>query len=138
MGRCRDRRVSGLCDDYVQRIRRHVSVEIVEVDARSDRALVDRIGRSLGAGTRVVALDEEGRSMDSEGFARHLQQLLAAHPGLAFLVGGADGWPDGLDDRIHERLSLSPMTLPHRLARVVLVEQIYRALSIAHGEPYHR
>jgi len=86
----------------------------------------------------VVALDAGGEAMDSSRFARWLEALLSRHRRVAFLVGGADGIPPGMDAQVHERLSLSPLTLPHRLARLLLLEQIYRALTIIRGEPYHR
>jgi len=87
----------------------------------------------------LVALDESGKSMTSRAFAKLLQE--ARDDGcrsLAFLIGGADG--HGKDIAQHARLSLSlgQMTLPHGLARVVLVEQIYRAITIMSGHPYHR
>lgn len=99
--------------------------------------MLERLTRQTG-NARVVALDEAGCSMDSERFASHLQSLLSTSAQVAFLVGGADGYPDGIDGIVHEKLALSPMTLPHRLARVLLLEQIYRAQSILHGEPYHK
>ena len=111
---------------------------LVEVEGRTDRALLDRLRRSCSAGTRVVALDASGEAMDSEGFARRLESLLSRHQRVAFLVGGADGLPPGVDSLVHERLSLSPMTLPHRLARLLLLEQVYRAFTILRGAPYHR
>jgi 23S rRNA (pseudouridine1915-N3)-methyltransferase len=85
-----------------------------------------------------VALDRAGRAFDSEGFARHLDGLLARHACVAFLVGPAEGLGPEADALASERLCLTPMTLPHRLARLLLVEQIYRALAIQRGEPYHR
>lgn len=111
---------------------------IVEVEARSDRALVDRLRRSLSPGTFVVALDAAGEALDSPGFASRLETLLSRNRRVAFVVGDAAGLPAGVDGLVHERLSLSPMTLPHRLARLLLLEQIYRAFTILRGEPYHR
>jgi len=99
--------------------------------------VLDRLSRAA-KGAHAVMLAAEGRSMSSERFARHLEDLMSRHARVAFLVGGAGGFPPGADAIAHERLSLGPLTLPHRLARLVLVEQIYRALSIVHGEPYHK
>lgn len=76
--------------------------------------------------------------MGSEAFARHLEKLLVGSPRVVFLVGSAEGFPEGTDAIVDERISLSQMTLPHRLARLLLLEQIYRALSILSGEPYHK
>jgi 23S rRNA (pseudouridine1915-N3)-methyltransferase len=138
VGRCRDRRINLLCEDYLKRIRKHLGAGLVEIEGRTDRAVTDGIRRACGRGTHVVALDAGGAVMDSERFASHLAGLLSGHAKVVFLVGGAEGLPGGAGGLVHERLSLSAMTLPHRLARLLILEQIYRALSIASGEPYHR
>lgn len=108
------------------------------MEGRTDRALLDRLKRACSPGTHVVALDPSGAAMDSPRFARRFEEMLSRHQRVAFLVGGAEGLPAGADALVHERLSLSPMTLPHRLARLLLLEQIYRALTIIRGEPYHK
>lgn len=133
IGRLRDRPVAALCEDYLKRARRHLPVQIVE--CRNDAELL----RRLPAEGRVVLLDAGGRVYDSPGFARWLdQQMTYGRTALTFVLGGAAGFSDAVRKRGDDTLSLGPMTLPHRLARVVLVEQIYRALSILRGEPYHK
>lgn len=88
---------------------------------------------------RVVALDERGPERTSVELARWLdEQRRSGIPGLAFLVGEADGLPPAVVAAAHERLSLSRLTLPHQLVFVVLAEQLYRATAILNGEPYHR
>ncbi len=86
----------------------------------------------------VIALDETGASYDSQTFAKKLETIINQHPKLYFILGG----PDGLDGQVIKRsnlvLSLSQFTFPHALARVILVEQIYRAWSITCQHPYHR
>ena len=132
VGKMRDRHMAALCDDYVQRARRHVPIEIVEVD--DDAALA----RRLPARGELIALEPGGEAWTTEELAKHLerQMLHGAHT-IAFLIGGALGLPKGVVGRASRRLSLSNLTLPHRLARVVLCEQLYRAMSIIRGEPYH-
>lgn len=86
----------------------------------------------------VIVLDERGRSYASEAFARHLARLLddpGARP--CFVVGGAWGLSPAVKAVARETMSLGPMTLPHELARVVLLEQVYRAMTILRGMPYH-
>ncbi len=133
-----DRRVPGLGDAYLDRSGRHVSAGVVEVEARGDEALARKIAAAAGSTSRVVALEAGGRQMGSEAFARWLGAALARHASVAFLVGGPEGFPPGVAGLVHEHLSLSQMTLPHRLARLFLLEQIYRAGCILHNEPYHR
>jgi len=136
IGKLKDRRLAGLIDDYLKRIRPWAKLEIEELKDSDPRreaaALLERSGRG-GAG-RLVALDERGAARTS----RELATLLAAHGSITFLIGG----PDGLDHAVRERadtlLSLSPMTFTHEMARLILVEQIYRGLAINRNHRYHR
>lgn len=94
--------------------------------------------KSQDAGVRVM-LDETGKSMGSEAFARFLtRERDEGQKGIAFLIGGADGHGDAVATAADLKLSLGPMTLPHGLARIVLAEQIYRAATLISGHPYHR
>ena len=132
VGKLRDRSFAALCDDYVTRARRHLNVEVVEVE--DDAALA----RKWPAQGETIALDVGGEAWTTERFARHLgDRMLHGGRALTFAIGGADGLPPALVARANLRLSLSAMTLPHRMARLVLLEQIYRALTIIRGEPYH-
>jgi 23S rRNA (pseudouridine1915-N3)-methyltransferase len=134
-------------EEYLARIRRHVPAEIVEVPASRKGAdpgrARDEEGEALlvrvRPGDRVVALDERGEQLTSQELSlREVQEAMNRGRDLVFLVGGAEGLSDAVRARADRVLSLSRMTLPHRLARLVLVEQLYRALAIARGEPYHR
>lgn len=87
----------------------------------------------------LVAVDERGRAVGSETFAERLQGWLdEGRPAVTFAIGGADGHPSAVREAADLTLSLSAMTLPHLLARAVLLEQIYRAITIRLGHPYHR
>ena len=132
VGKMRDRHMAALCDDYVQRARRHVPVEVIEVD--DDAALA----RRLPPRAELIALEPGGAAWTTEELAKHLEhQMLHGAQAIAFLIGGALGLPKDVVKKSSRRLSLSNLTLPHRLARVVLCEQLYRAMSIIRGEPYH-
>lgn len=133
VGKLKDRALRAVADDYLRRVRRGVRCE--ETEVRDDAALA----RALPPGALIVALEVEGESLSSTEFARRLESWASRGKGqVAFLIGGAEGIPAELSRRADVRLSLSSMTLPHRLARVVLLEQLYRALSILRGEPYAR
>ena len=113
---------------YQKLLAGHAKVEIVEV--RED----DRVARRIPERAYVSLLDAGGEEVDSEGFARWMEDRRQSGRDLCFVVGG----PKGLDlDDVDHRLSLGAMTLPHQLARVVLLEQVYRAHKILAGEPYH-
>ena len=124
--------MGALCEEYLGRVRRHVAAEIVEV--ADDEALARRVP-STG---ESIALEPGGEAWTTEEFAKHLgQQMLHGVQAVTFLIGGALGLPAGVVNKATRRLSLSSLTMPHRLARVVLCEQLYRAMSIIRGEPYH-
>jgi 23S rRNA (pseudouridine1915-N3)-methyltransferase len=137
VGKVRNRAIAELIDDYADRIGHDARIERLCVkDARDPqrdgaeilRALEERLGR-------VIALTEEGKTFDSVQFARKIAGL---PPRTVFVIGGPDGLSDAVKRRADELLSLSPMTLPHELAQLVLVEQLYRALSIIRNRRYHR
>jgi 23S rRNA (pseudouridine1915-N3)-methyltransferase len=88
--------------------------------------------------TFLICLDERGDSFDSINFSKKLLDLFGHHPDITFLIGGADGLDDQVLAESNLKLSLSKMTLPHQLAKIVLIEQIYRAISISKNHPYHR
>jgi 23S rRNA (pseudouridine1915-N3)-methyltransferase len=115
-------------EHYAKLLSRHARLELVEVreDETVERRLPDRAYVSL------LAVD--GRQIDSDGLSRFLEERRQSGRDLCFVVGGAYGLEL---ERAEHRLSLGPMTLPHQLARVVLLEQLYRAHKILAGEPYH-
>jgi 23S rRNA (pseudouridine1915-N3)-methyltransferase len=133
-------------EEYVKRLARYAKLEVVEVPearrhAGTPRAK-DEEGEALlarlGARERVVVLDERGEEATSAAFARRVERWLARGQDVALVIGGADGLADAVKARADETLALSRLTFAHRLARVVLVEQLYRAMTILRGEPYHK
>ncbi len=133
VGKLRDEWAREACDEYEKRVRRHLPIEIVEV---KDSAALAKQWPARG---RVVALDEHGREPTSNELAAKLGLWMGSSlPSVTLVIGAADGIPAELLARADEKLSLTRLTLPHRLARVLLLEQLYRALSILRNEPYHR
>lgn len=132
-GKLKDKGLRSLCDDYIARIRRYVRCEEIELkDANG-------FERAIAEGALVVALEVDGEAVSSTELSRKLERWLAQGKGVvAFAIGGAEGLPKDFSARAQHRLSLSRLTLPHRLARLLLAEQLYRALSILRGEPYAR
>jgi 23S rRNA (pseudouridine1915-N3)-methyltransferase len=132
-GKLKDRGLRALVDDYVSRVRRHVHCDELELKDRTE------LLRSVPKDCTLVALEVKGKSLSSSEFSRQLERWLASGKGnVAFAIGGADGLPKELSEQAAFSLSLSPLTLPHRLARLVLAEQLYRAVSIMRSEPYAR
>jgi 23S rRNA (pseudouridine1915-N3)-methyltransferase len=117
-------------------------IEIPESRAASGperrREEAGRLIDKLPARSFAIALDERGKELTSETFARELRRLLDGVSDLAFLIGGADGHGPQVTSRADLQLSLGKMTWPHRLVRPMLMEQIYRAVTILTNHPYHR
>ncbi len=124
-------------DDYLARIGRYARCREIELKDGSERELEERFRRAIGDRTRTIALEVEGVSWTSQRFARFVGQCEGEGVGtIAVLVGGAYGLPRAISNQADLKLSLSPMTVPHRLARLVAVEQIYRSFTILRNEPY--
>ncbi len=146
VGRDRSGLYAPAIEEYAKRIARHARLEIVEVpEARKHAGTArakDEEGESLLARLsdreRVVLLDERGDEPTSVALAGRLARWLQGGKDVAFVVGGSDGLSAAVRARADETLALSRMTLAHRLARLVLAEQLYRAFTILRGEPYHK
>ena len=122
-------------DDYLKRVQRYSSLSEIELKDGSDAEVLARFEKAIPAKAKRIALEVNGQSMTSHGLAElvaHAERT--AVPTLAFLIGGSYGLPKTLASTM--QLSLSALTLPHRLARLVLAEQIYRAYTILRNEPY--
>jgi 23S rRNA (pseudouridine1915-N3)-methyltransferase len=139
VGKVKERGIREAIDDYAKRIARYVGFEEIEIREAPARDVTDAMLRRIPDGAHVVALEVDGAAHTSESLARLVERRGREGKGLvAFLIGGADGLPREVVARADEKLSLSKMTLPHRLARLVLAEQLYRAMTILRGEPYPR
>lgn len=144
IGKTREPAIQSLTDEYVKRVSRYVQVEGV---ALKDEAAVIQMcgGTTLKSGkarnsikSTLVLMDSRGKQLSSEELARFIGDYQDQNPlPLVFAVGPADGFSDAAISAAQHAISLGRMTLPHALARVVLLEQIYRAFTILKGHPYH-
>ncbi|MGI5862513.1 MAG: 23S rRNA (pseudouridine(1915)-N(3))-methyltransferase RlmH [Myxococcales bacterium] len=132
--------------EYASRLAHYCRFELVELPearkAKDPAQAIEEEGRTilgrLKPGEFLVALDERGKALGSADFAKLLGRLQTQGQDVAFCVGGAEGLSEAVRARANLVLSLSAMTLPHRLARLVIAEQLYRAFTLLRGEPYHR
>ena len=131
-GKPRDPRANAMAEDYLERASRYGKVEMSELrGAKADPWLKQPAARK-------ICLDPAGKRLDSAAFTALVGRAEREARDLTFVIGGADGLPEGWAGRADLLLSLSPMTLPHELARVLLAEQIYRAFTSLRGHPYPR
>jgi len=147
VGRLKERHWREAAEEYLKRLRPYATVEVVEIpdrDVSSDepkalRAEAEGILRAIPDTAHVVVLEPGGTQRSSEGFATWIELAgIEGRSTIAFVVGGAAGLDGSVLKRANDRLSLGPMTFPHQLARVILLEQVYRGFRIMRGEPYHR
>ncbi|MBA4256458.1 MAG: 23S rRNA (pseudouridine(1915)-N(3))-methyltransferase RlmH [Polaromonas sp.] len=134
-------------DDYAKRFPpdSRVDIKTVKTEPRGSKTLStllqaerSRIEGVLARGTRVVVLDERGSTLTTVALAQQLQQWQLQGEDVAFIIGGPDGLDPEFKAQAAHRIRLSDMTLPHAMARVLLIEQLYRAWSLNHNHPYHR
>jgi 23S rRNA (pseudouridine1915-N3)-methyltransferase len=132
IGRAKDPHANALTNEFLGRAARYNAVELREI--RPDR--IDLWGKHPSG--RKILLDPAGKMVDSVEFAALVSKAVTEARDLVFVLGGHDGLPKGWAARADLRLSLSPLTFPHELARAVLAEQIYRAFATLRGHPYPR
>lgn len=138
-GRIKEPGIRTVIDEYFDRVRRHYELEEIELRDAALPQLAAAFEKRTPPAAHRVALDARGTPRTSEEFAQWLARSMAQGKGaVAFLLGGPDGLPPAVVERAHETVSLSKMTFSHRLARLVLAEQLYRATAILHREPYAR
>ena len=151
VGKMKEKPYREMADEYLKRLSRFGKFEEIEVpdlpENTGSSALEEQVkakeGETLRSrirpGDRVIALTIPGKKTDSLGLARHLQELrVSGVSRIVFVIGGSLGLGNNLLARADEEISMSPMTFPHQLARVMLLEQLYRAEKIIAGERYHK
>ena len=146
VGRLKEAHWRAAAEEYLKRLRPYATVEVAEIPDRdishdASKAMAAEgtdLLRAIPESSYVVALDLTGAQMTSEGLSARLAELMVGgRSDVTFVIGGSAGLAPAVLQRADEKLSLSRMTLPHQLARVVLLEQLYRAFRIMRNEPYH-
>ena len=148
VGKTADKHIAALTDDYLSRLRHYLTVETAVVPALKNTRGLDaseqkrreeaEIKKLLQAGDCIVLLDEHGAELTSRELAQWMQRRMNAAPRrLVFIIGGPCGFSEGMYAAAADKLSLSRLTFNHQMVRPFLVEQLYRAMTILRGEPYH-
>lgn len=147
VGKTTDQRLQTLIEDYQQRLKHYVPFEMVVIpDLRNAKALTQtqikeqegmEILRRITPSMDVILLDEHGCEYRSIEYAQWIQKKMAAGRDVTFIVGGPYGFSPAVYERANGKISLSKMTFSHQMIRLFFTEQIYRAMTILRGEPYH-
>jgi 23S rRNA (pseudouridine1915-N3)-methyltransferase len=140
--------VNQACDEYLKRLPHDLQLDVIEVPLikRGKNPDIPRIMRdegrkvlqSIPVGCRLVALDVKGKKISTEKLATTVENWMQQGQDIAIVIGGPDGLADEVLQQAQHKLSLSDMTFPHPLVRIIIVEQLYRAWSILNNHPYHR
>ena len=152
VGKLKEKYLKQGIDEYSKRLSRFCDLEIVEIeDEQAPENLsaaqelqvkkkeADRILKKVKSGTTLIVMDVKGERCDSEGFAAKLNSFFVSGSShITFVIGGSLGLDSELVKRADFRFSLSALTFPHQLARLILLEQVYRAFKIMNGETYHK
>lgn len=147
VGKTTDARLQTMIDDYQQRLKHYIPFEMVVIpDLRNAKALTQtqikeqegiEILRRITPSMDVILLDEHGHEYRSIEYAQWIQKKMAAGRDVTFIVGGPYGFSPAVYERANGKISLSKMTFSHQMIRLFFTEQIYRAMTILRGEPYH-
>ena len=152
VGKLKEAYLRDACAEYLKRIGAYAEISVREVADESIREnaseaeirkALDREGEriiaAISAGDHIIACDLGGKKYSSEGFSEHMGELMnRGKSSIAFVIGGSFGISGSVRSMASDRISFSDMTFPHQLARVILLEQIYRSFKIMRGEPYHK
>jgi 23S rRNA (pseudouridine1915-N3)-methyltransferase len=138
--------VSEACHEYLKRLQGKLEFQVRELAPVQNVANADQqrrregllIRKALPSGARMIALDERGAAWSTQELSAHLASWRETQQEVALIIGGAEGLADSIRETAAQVWSLSRLTLPHQLARVVVIEQIYRAWSLLNQHPYHR
>lgn len=147
VGKTTDPRLVALIDEYQQRLKHYIPFEFVVIpELRNAKNMTldfikqtegELILRAVTPATDLILLDEHGKEFRSIEFANYLQKKMSAGRDIVFVVGGAFGFSQQVYDRANGKVSLSQMTFSHQMIRLLFTEQLYRAMTILRGEPYH-
>ena len=138
IGKCKSSHILALIKDYTKRLPKGM-LEIVEIKPSTSSTEDGLNLLNHSSGTYRILLDERGEHYTSKIFSKHLYGVATNYnPKISFLIGGAYGHSDNIKSEVRDHLSLSSMTLPHMLARLILVEQLYRVNTIIRGHPYNK
>jgi 23S rRNA (pseudouridine1915-N3)-methyltransferase len=147
VGKTKEKDLKNLINEYKKRILNMIPLRIIEIEEERKRnnyneyflkKEMERIVENLGKDDYLIVLSERGKMMSSEQFSEFLADKFNRNKNVSFVLGGPWGVSKELEEKANCLLSLSPMTFPHEIARVLLLEQIYRALAIKKGSKYHK
>ncbi len=139
VGKIREKYLKTGIDEFLKRIQPYSSIQVFEISPDNPDIETEKILKQLGDNSYFIVLDIKGKHLSSENFAEKIKEIsLSGVNQLVFAIGGADGLSNEVRGKADFLLSMSSMTFPHQMARLMLIEQVYRAFRIINNEPYHK
>ena len=145
VGKLKEKFYSDACSEYLKRLSKYTKINIIELDDfGTDNISVallkesELIKKKIDSKDYIITLEIDGKQLSSVDFSKKIEQITIDHPNIVFIIGGSYGLHDDIKKLSNYRLSISKMTFPHQLFRVILLEQIYRAYKIINNEKYHK
>ena len=140
LGKLKDKNLQAIEEDYLKRLK-NPTLNIIELKAQAEdrisegKAILKKVSEHKNL--HLVLLTEDGKENDSQKFSQWMFDKIDNGKKVVFAIGGAEGHGDEIRSQCHDKISLSKLTFPHKLARIIFVEQFYRAVTIKEGHPYH-
>ena len=139
LGKIKEKYLNDLINDYQERIKKYHKLEIIELKDTNDlNEEKNNILKSINNNEFIIALDIEGKQMDSISFAKTIDETFISYSTITFIIGSSYGLHNEIKEKANLRLSFSKFTFPHGLFRGMLLEQLYRAFKIINNETYHK
>jgi 23S rRNA (pseudouridine1915-N3)-methyltransferase len=126
-----------LFNEYIRRLKHYCTIEVIVLSSSDQKKEAADVLKKTSEDEELILLDEEGKELSSVGFSSWLQKKMSASRNLCFVIGSAYGFDETLKKKSTQMISLSRMTFPHQLAKVIFAEQLYRAFTILRNEKYH-
>ncbi len=139
VGKLKEKFWKDACNEYLKRLSGYAKVEVRELPDSTKEKEGKLLAEALPERCPILLLDIRGKELSSEALSARIDELsLGGDSHICFIIGGSDGVTNEIKQKASQRISFGPITLPHNLARVVLLEQLYRAMKISRNEPYHK
>lgn len=138
VGKIKEAYFKDACDEYLKRLKKYTKIELLELPDSNINDESKKILNKIKETDYVIALDIDGDEINSLDFAENINKLHINQPNIVFVIGGSEGLSQDIKKRSNQKLSFSKMTFPHKLFRVMFLEQLYRCYKINNNESYHK
>ena len=145
LGKIKESFYKEACEEYLKRLTKYTKIELIELEDANDNDVTyalnkekEQIKKHLKISDNIIILDIKGTTKNSEEFADYIDKELTYNSNITFIIGSSNGLHEDIKSLTNKKISFSPLTFPHQLFRIILLEQIYRSFKIINNEQYHK